>query len=253
MKKRTLKFPDILLIAIVAICLAVMGMIFWNLARESMHVDLNDYPVTEERGILTDKQLTVYRKILEAADSGTATIPVESLTVEERRQVMTQLGLYYGSMEGIYRLIYWHDGTATLNLYLFRTFAEEKAVIDARVDEAVSSLYEGSDRYMLWQISNYLAERIQYTPGARDTLDGLNGQGVCSAYAMLFYKMATRLGIQTYICCGDAGGDYHAWNMVELDGARYYYDVTWYDSPLREIWYLHSRTPWGRDVTVNML
>lgn len=251
MKERILRILDILAVPVLVICLAGVGEILWNLTRESVYVDLAAYPAMEDRGVLSETQLAVYHRILEAVDSGTETIAVESLTVEEQSQIMTHLGLYYGSMEGVYRLVSWGGGTATLELDLFRAFAAEKTVIDARVDEAVSTLYEGTDRYKLWQISNYLAERIEYTDGTRGTIDGLNGNGVCATYAILFYKMASRLGIQTYICYGYAYGTYHAWNMVELDGEQYHYDVTWYDTPLRENKYLHSRTAWGRNETIN--
>ena len=154
-------------------------------------------------------------------------------------------------MEGVFDLVSWGTDTATVNLELFRQFTAQKSVIDARVDEAVAHLYEGSDRFKLWQICRYLANRIDYTDGVRDTIDGLNGQGMCCTYAMLFYKMATRVGIQTYICYGYAGDSYHAWNMVELNGERFYYDPTWYDNIVSDFRYVHSDTPWGRSLTIN--
>ena len=92
---------------------------------------------------------------------------------------------------------------------------------------------------------------MEYTPGVRDTLDGLNGRGVCATYAMLFYKMAARVGIQAYLCYGYTGDTYHCWAAVELEGALYYYDLTWYDSAVHDLRYLHSRDPWGRNCVMN--
>jgi hypothetical protein len=214
-------------------------------------IDIREYPVTEDRGILSDEQLEVFHKILRAVDNHTDTIKHNGLTKEERCEIVEHIGLYYGSMEGVYELVAWGEETATLDLDLFIKFSDEKKIIDARVDEAVSSLYEGSDRFKLWQISNYISKRIEYTDGVRDTLDGLNGQGVCATYSMLFYKMATRLGIQTYKCYGYADGAYHSWNMVELDGERFYYDITYYDNIVHDLRYLHSKTTWRRDVRIN--
>ena len=70
---------------------------------------------------------------------------------------------------------------------------------------------------------------------------------------MIFYKMASRVGIQAYLCYGYTGDVYHAWNAVELEGALYYYDLTWYDSAVHDLRYLHSRDPWGRDCVRNRI
>jgi hypothetical protein len=74
---------------------------------------------------------------------------------------------------------------------------------------------------------------------------------MCGAYSMLFYKMATRIGVEAYICYGEADNGFykgfHAWNKA--DG--YYYDVTWYDTFPRQPKYLHSKTGWGRHYRVN--
>lgn len=234
-------------------CLLTAALFFCALVRNETQsfVNLADYPVAEDTGLLTDKQLEVFHSILDGAENDSETVPVPPMTKQERREIICHLGLHFGSMEGISGLVSWGEGTAALNLDLFRQFAKEKSVIDARVDEAVAALHEGSDRYKLWQICRYLADRIDYTEGVRDTVDGLNGQGVCVTYAMLFYKMATRLGIQTYICYGYTENAYHAWNMVELNGVQYFYDPTWFDNLVSDLRFAHSRTPWGREYILN--
>ena len=82
--------------------------------------------------------------------------------------------------------------------------------------------------------------------GIKDVDNG----GACGAFSMLFYKMATRLGIETHVCAGDytdlfgrtAG---YAWNIVKIGGKNYYYDPTQYDNTYLAK-YLHSETPCGR-------
>ena len=78
---------------------------------------------------------------------------------------------------------------------------------------------------------------------------------MCGAYSMLFYKMATRMGIKAFICYGEADNGfykgYHAWNMVEIGKRTYFYDVTWYDTFPRMPKYIHSETSWGREYTLN--
>ena len=259
MKNRKLAYiRDYILLLFVVVCLVTAGLMISNIVVNSTinHVNPAEYSVKEDTGVLSDKQIDVYNRILDAVEAGSDMVPVTQLMDYEKNEIAVQLGLHYGTMEGAFDLISWGDGTAILNLDLFRQFGEQKSVIDARVDEAVSNICEGSDRFKLWQICQYLANRIDYTDGVRDTIDGLNGQGVCCTYAMLFYKMATRIGIQTYICYGftdDSPDSYHSWNMVEIDGERYHYDPTWYDNIVSDFRYVHSETPWGRSFTINRI
>lgn len=258
MKKKSFAawIAEYILLLFIIICLVTAGLMISNIVISAVKPFVNPaaYPVAEDTGVLTEQQLEVFHGVLDAAEVGTETVSVQPLTQREQREITTHLGLYFGSMEGVFDLVSWGTDTATLNLELFRQFTAQKSVIDARVDEAVAHLYEGSDRFKLWQICQYLANRIDYTDGVRDTIDGLNGQGVCCTYAMLFYKMATRIGIQTYICYGftdDSPDSYHSWNMVVLDGKQYFYDPTWYDNIVSDFRYVHSETPWGRAFTIN--
>ena len=146
--------------------------------------------------------------------------------------------------------INWKDNVIKLNLDSFQELAEKKKIIDARVDEALLTLYEGSDRYKLKQISKYIVNRITYTSKYNDTIEALNGKGVCSTYAMLFYKMASRIGIKTYICYGYAN-EYHAWNVVELNGEYKFYDLTFYDKLIYDNVYINSEGSWGRKYQIN--
>ena len=238
-------------LAAALICfLAALAISVDLLIQRLPHVELVEIPAVDY-GTMDSQERAVFDAILAAAEAGEGTIQCPELSAEEQREIITHLGLYFGSMEGVSGLVTWWDGYAALDPGLFEQFAAQKAVIDARIDEAVSGLIDGSDRWLLWQIYNYIAAKIEYTDGVRDTIDGLNGKGVCATYAMLFYKMATRAGIQAYLCYGYTGDVYHCWSAAELDGRLYYYDVTWYDSTVHDLRYLHSRSPWGRECVRN--
>ena len=202
---------------------------------------------------MSEEQINTFNEILDAVENGKSSISCPIYSVKEQHEILTQLGLYYGATEKIEWLIRWSfdRNKIILNLEMFKELAAQKVIIDARVDEAVSTLIEGPDRYKLWQISNYISRKIIYTDGCRDTMTALNGQGVCSSYAMLFYKMATRVCIKTYICYGYTGEEYHAWNMVELDGECAHYDITWYDSLIHDIRYIGSEYSWNRKFQIN--
>lgn len=257
MKKRFYKcLAEYLLLLFLIICLITAGVIISDLVLHVAKPFVNPaaYPITEDTGVLSDKQVEVYHSILAAVDSGSCTVSVPKMMDYEKNEITVQLGLHYGTMERVFSLVSWGEDTAALDLILFSEFEEQKIVVDAKIDEALRNLYEGSDRFKLWQICNYIANRISYTDGVRETVDGFNGKGMCCTYSMLFYKMATRLGIQTYICYGftdDSPDSYHSWSMVVLDGKQYFYDPTWYDNIVSDFRYVHSETPWGRSFTIN--
>lgn len=242
-----MKNTVILIIAIVILLSGVV--ILCDALIKVDRVDLKNYPVTLDYGTLSKQEKVVFLDILDAVGNGISSVQYDGEI--NKYKILTHLGLYYGSMENICGLFSWSSTKIYLHLDAFQLHEDMKIVIDARVDEAVSTLKEGSERFKLWQIANYISEKMTYTYGIRETIDGLNGQGVCSTYAMLFYKMASRLGIETYICYGFTVARYHAWNMVVLDGESYYYDVTWCDDVILNPVYIHSRNSWGREYMIN--
>ena len=237
-----------LILAILFVLLAVILILLCIAIFDINRVDLKNYPVNTDYGTLSEEEIIVFNDILEAVENGVSSVQYDGEI--NKYKILTHLGLYYGSMENIDSLFDWTGTEILLNLEAFQQHDDTKIVIDSRVDEAVSTIIEGSERFKLWQICNYLSERITYTDGVRETIDGLNGEGVCCTYSILFYKMASRIGIQTYICYGFVP-EYHAWNAVELDGTIYHYDVTWYDKILYDYRYLHSASGWGRIYQIN--
>lgn len=213
------------------------------------NIDIKDYPVTLDMGTMTPAEQKAFLDILTAAENGENMVPYEPGISMEK--ILTHLELYFGTENDFYKLFGWTPTHIVLYLDVFESCEQNKIPVEARVDELLATLKEGSDEFKLFQISAYIAERITYTDGARESVEGLNGNGVCSTYALLFYKAASRLGIQTYLCFGYAGGGSHAWNMVMLDGEEYFYDVTWFDTEVYDFRYLHSTTSWDRDFVLN--
>lgn len=218
--------------------------------RQMPQIRVVDYPESMDMGNMTPEEQKIFLDILDAVAKREERVPYNG-TVDELYSVITHLGYYYGSEKYACDMFVIYETELDLNLDAFEYLEHNKAVVDARVDEMLSTLKEGSDRFKLFQIAAYIAERIVYTDGVSETVDGLSGKGVCVTYSMLFYKAASRLGIQTYTCYGKIGEGYHAWNMVELDGERYFYDVTWYDTEGYDFQYLHSADSWERKFILN--
>lgn len=243
---------DISFYVLSAVFVLYLVFIMWSLSVNYMpHVNPANYPEHIDYGILSDEQIETFNDILYAVEHEESVVECPIYTDREQHEISTQLGLHFGTIEGVEELIRWNNDSANLSLDMFKLLSNQKIIVDSRIDEAVSTMMEGSDEFKLWQISNYISKKMTYTDVYRNTIAMLNGEGVCSAYAILFYKMATRVGIETYICCGYANEIYHAWNMVELDGECLYYDITWYDDFVRDIRYVFSRSSWDRYYQIN--
>lgn len=58
-----------------------------------------------------------------------------------------------------------------------------------------------------------------------------SGEAVCQGYALLTYRLLEQAGMKNLIVEGMAGGQRHAWNLVQINGAWYHLDTTW-DDPI---------------------
>ena len=54
--------------------------------------------------------------------------------------------------------------------------------------------------------------------------------GVCEAYAKSFQLLLNYFEIENILVGGEAGGEDHVWNLVNLEGTWFYYDLTWDDN-----------------------
>ncbi len=70
-------------------------------------------------------------------------------------------------------------------------------------------------------------------------------KAVCAGYAKAFQYLMNRLGIECAFVKGQCNdGEWHAWNIVKLEGNYYYVDVTWDDRSNTD-----SRKDGGKDMT----
>ena len=113
-----------------------------------------------------------------------------------------------------------------------RQFENDMSSVRYKVDSILCGLEDGSEKYILKQIAEYLRTHMTYTYGKYSVQNALlEGQSVCNGYALAFNMLANRAGIRSDLCIGLASnGENHAWNRVILsDGSQYFYDITWYD------------------------
>ncbi len=130
------------------------------------------------------------------------------------------------------------DNQVNLNVSYLTTLDQEKYV-DQKVDEILSTVLEVgmNPDQKVKAIHDYIVLNVAYdqTMTGNSAYAALNkGQTVCQGYSLLAYKMLTQAGLQARIIRGNAGGEAHAWNMVNLDDEWYHIDFTW-DDPVPDV------------------
>lgn len=165
--------------------------------------------------------------------------------------------------------IYWVDGFSYVRHeqngeVLYYTFTgkytytvEERRLLQVKIDSYVSSALAGisvgaSEYEKVKYVYDYIVENTEYDLMAEDNQNilsvFLNGRSVCSGYAKAMQYLLYRLGVECTMVVGKVeSGEGHAWNLVNIDGAYYYVDVTWGDAS----YILDGEEKSGNDMPIN--
>ncbi|WP_275372647.1 transglutaminase domain-containing protein [Clostridium tertium] len=122
---------------------------------------------------------------------------------------------------------------------IYRTSYTQELSIENRISTILSDIIQPDMNTFqkVKSINDYIVLNSKYS------LDTVNspyspytllseGKGVCSAYALLAYKMYQKVGIESYIVEGKTDIA-HAWNIVRIGNNYYHVDTTWND-PLED-------------------
>ncbi len=116
---------------------------------------------------------------------------------------------------------------------------EQKDVYQAKIDAVVTDWLSGisqsaSDYDKALYVFETLIKNFDYD---KDSIENQNilsvfiyKSTVCQGYADAAWYLLEQLGIKSTIITGTANNESHAWNLVYLDDAYYYMDVTWGNS-----------------------
>lgn len=118
-------------------------------------------------------------------------------------------------------------------LYDKAEVAARQAAIDAVVDAKAGALIRENDYETVKAVYEDLILSTDYSMDSPDNQNicsvFLDRKSVCNGYAKAAQYLLNDFGIPCIIVNGDASGNAHAWNIVEIDGAYYHMDVTWGD------------------------
>lgn len=190
----------------------------------------------------------VYGNNIFLITEATTSVIKQDWTYQEFNNIMNEVGLYFGTALLHQNVALWRPGYIEINLGLLQELKQYKIELDQQINDIVSSFYEGNDFYKLKQISDYIATKLTYSYDLQyiEPLNALKfNKGSCMSYSILFYKMANVIGISTNMIIDEIEGGRHAWNYININQTKYYYDITWYDSPiLFNYKYIQSTTNW---------
>ncbi len=155
--------------------------------------------------------------------------------------------------------------------YSVGTASEYNAML-AELDSATNRILSGikgnsalNDVQKALLIHDKLAEASEYDtvdlefdeagmshPEIRTTYGILvNGMGICAAYARAYNYLLDEVGIESTYCSSETLR--HAWNIVIINGNRYYVDVTWddnlYSGNISHTYFLCSYSAFGHSAT----
>ena len=116
---------------------------------------------------------------------------------------------------------------------------DQRNVYQAKIDDVAEDWLSGismsdSDFDKALYVFETLIEKVDYDTNSEENQNILSvflyQKTVCQGYADAAWYLLEKLGISSTIVTGTANNESHAWNLVHLDGAYYFMDVTWGNS-----------------------
>ena len=126
----------------------------------------------------------------------------------------------------------------------YYTDLEEEEEVDAKVKEILEETdfgFVSSDLQRVQKIYDYIYENVSYDT-VRKNHDGyhkkstayaalVQNTAVCQGYAVAMFRLLEEVGVDCRVVTGiatyEGESEYHAWNIVRIDGQYYNLDVTW--------------------------
>lgn len=126
------------------------------------------------------------------------------------------------------------DGTVLSVIFSYADGAKDRS---SEYDEAVDRILSGikrswTDEAKLLYLHDYLVTHCQYdlTYTRYSAYNAIvEHLAVCQGYAEAYEDLVNKAGLSAYLVSSHANN--HAWNLVKLNGKKYYVDCTW-DDPI---------------------
>lgn len=107
----------------------------------------------------------------------------------------------------------------------------QKAQYEAKKTQVLKKLnLKGNTYNKVSKIYKYICGHVDYSKAKGECTAYhalIKGRATCNGYACLMYDFCRSAGIPCKIITGQAGGGYHAWNIVKIGKSWYSCDSTW--------------------------
>lgn len=119
-------------------------------------------------------------------------------------------------------------------LYTPEEVEDYKQQLDVKTQEILEPIaIDASDYEKVKYVYDYIIDHTSYVLDSADNQNIisvlLNGESVCAGYAKTMQYLLEKLGVSCAYLVGESATQYHAWNMVMMDGEYYYVDATYGD------------------------
>lgn len=192
---------------------------------------------------LSAEEQMVYQEILTGINQRQNRIGVEALSNEALSNVLEYVLNDHPEF-------FWLSGNSTIwsnqsdtrkDIELEYTIAIDqidgiKAEIDSIIDHYMASWSSEAGEYdKVKAVYDYVILNTDYNLQAENNQNiqsvFLTQQSVCAGYAKAIQYMLQKAGVFCTYVSGtiNSSGEYHAWNLVSINGAYYYVDATWGD------------------------
>ncbi len=199
---------------------------------------------------LNDEEKLAYDQMLDAVMNFKKDVPVTTTDLDVLKKAYEAVKADYGGLfwfTGYTYVTYFEDDNVTVMAIKFSpqfTMTKEEkeqkqAEIDAVADQWLAGSETLTDDYEKTKfVYETLINNVDYNVYSLENQNiisvFLNQSTVCQGYACAASYLLDRLGVQSTIITGEANGEAHAWNLVLVNGAYYYMDVTWGNSRYRD-------------------
>lgn len=205
---------------------------------ESVSYDRYAYQnIDEEVQIVYDQILDCIKKHESAVDVSTTD---DAILDEAYRAVFADYGGLFWVSGYVYHKYLLGDKCTRISFEPKYTMSlEERGNYQKQIDAVVADWLSGvsitdSDYEKAKYVFDTIVEKVNYNPVSQENQNIISvflyEQSVCQGYADAVWYLLDELGIPCTVITGSGNGENHAWNLVYLDKAYYYMDVTWGDT-----------------------
>lgn len=183
---------------------------------------------------LEERQQIYYQSMLNCILKMDDSVTIEYNDYETMKIAFEAIRRDYGGLFWVDGFNYETSGDKTIFYPIYSMTKDEvltrENLIESETNKILENIDDASDYGIAKGIYDYLVENVTYN---RDAKNGQNILGVflenecvCNGYASATQFLFSLVGIECIIVTGTAGGESHAWNVVNLDGKWYNMDVT---------------------------